>query len=434
MLSVLFCWTVFADVVLVDVLGGTSSHVSLVEKYQNSDERIFVSIAAFLDPELTPTVANLLERAKWPEKLDFGILIQEANHTDFKWEGLANFKVKRVHYLESRGVGWARHTGKELYSGQRYLLQLDSHHRFAKDWDFMLLEDLNKCIESGSPKPIISAYAIPYYPQQPNYEQDQHPRKMVSERYYDTGKVRFAATIDPTISSWTRPHPSAVISAHLIFTFGDWLLEVPYDELIYFDGEEDTLSVRSWTHGWDIFYPHRAIVWHAYGRSDQKKHWDIHPDWWKIKAKSEDRVRKILQQHPTTEDFGVYGLGTLRSYEDYQVFSGLYFPRWHIGRRGRTGDVTVEETDPPGATVQLCSYGFDKGEFVQLKENAWEEISSEVKASFTGRKGLADGEWILHDSQRNLWVRLSPTRIYWSDFEGGPWNLLHFVKSVKCIP
>jgi hypothetical protein len=36
-----------------------------------------------------------------------------------------------VPWSESRGVCWARSAIMELYAGEDYFLQLDSHHRFA---------------------------------------------------------------------------------------------------------------------------------------------------------------------------------------------------------------------------------------------------------------------------------------------------------------
>ncbi len=57
-------------------VGSDGAIISLADQFEASNDRIFVSIAAFMDPELMPTIENLLQKAKWPHKLDFGILIQ----------------------------------------------------------------------------------------------------------------------------------------------------------------------------------------------------------------------------------------------------------------------------------------------------------------------------------------------------------------------
>eukprot|EP00300_Choanocystis_sp_HF-7_P009278 c16350_g1_i2.p1 GENE.c16350_g1_i2~~c16350_g1_i2.p1 ORF type:complete len:459 (+),score=108.05 c16350_g1_i2:45-1421(+) len=412
-----------------------------VKAFEEGTDRIFVSIAAFMDPELVPTVENLLENAKWPEKLDFGILLQEKERSEFEWENLPNFNVWRIDALQSRGVGWARHTGAQLYKGQRYLLQLDSHHRFAKDWDKLLVEELAMCeVYYGTTKPILSTYVTPYTPNARRL--DNSIRKVVTERYYDSGKLRFVAS--PTWGkAIDKPQPAAVISAHFIFTYGTWLAEVPYDELIYFDGEEDTLSARSWTHGWDIFFPHRAIVWHLYGREGMKKHWDVHPEWWLIKRNSEARVRQILEQEPTDTDFGVYGMGTTRSFEAFQEFSGFYFPKWHLGVRATTGDVTIRETNPPPdksdkSIVGRCLYRGSESVFVDMGFGKWEERTNknEVYNFIAASQKSKNQELVLFDAARGMYIELTRQKASWGH---GPsadkvegWTMLQSIQNVKC--
>ena len=36
------------------------------------------------------------------------------------------------------------------------------------------------------------------------------------------------------------------------------------------------MTVRAFTHGYDLFYPHRVILWHEYTRNYRPKHWDDH--------------------------------------------------------------------------------------------------------------------------------------------------------------
>ena len=44
------------------------------------------------------------------------------------------------------------------------------------------------------------------------------------------------------------------------FTLGQHCLEVPYDPDLYFLGEELVMMARSFTHGYDMFHPHRVVV------------------------------------------------------------------------------------------------------------------------------------------------------------------------------
>ena len=48
---------------------------------------------------------------------------------------------------------------KALVRGHRYLLQIDSHTRFAAGWDEALLSMLAAC---DSPRPVLSTYPLQY--------------------------------------------------------------------------------------------------------------------------------------------------------------------------------------------------------------------------------------------------------------------------------
>ena len=46
------------------------------------------------------------------------------------------------------------------YNGETYQLQLDSHHRFAKDWDTMCIKLLHSC-DAGEYS-VLTSYADAY--------------------------------------------------------------------------------------------------------------------------------------------------------------------------------------------------------------------------------------------------------------------------------
>ena len=101
--------------------------------------KIFVSIASYRDPELLPTLRDLISNAKHPENLVFSIAWQHS--TEDAWDNLEEFKgdprfkVIDIDFRESKGACWARHAIQQNYNNEEYYFQLDSHHRFVKDWD-----------------------------------------------------------------------------------------------------------------------------------------------------------------------------------------------------------------------------------------------------------------------------------------------------------
>ncbi len=105
------------------------------------NNKIFVQIASYRDPQLIPTIEDMLEKASHPENLTFGICWQYDETEDInKYDDDPRFKISKHHYTESEGLGWARHITNTLYSGEKYTLQIDSHHRFVEGWDDICLE------------------------------------------------------------------------------------------------------------------------------------------------------------------------------------------------------------------------------------------------------------------------------------------------------
>jgi len=123
--------------------------------------KIFIQIASYRDPELVPTIKDCIAKAKYPDRLRFGICWQhdETESLD-KYQGDERFSIIDCPWYESKGGGWARHEIQKLYKGETYTMQLDSHHRFVRDWDEQLIEMM---AQTGCKKPILTMYTICFY-------------------------------------------------------------------------------------------------------------------------------------------------------------------------------------------------------------------------------------------------------------------------------
>ena len=98
---------------------------------------IFVQIASFRDPQLNPTLQDMISKAKHPENLRIGICNQYNPEDDFNIDEFRSddrFRIVDVLDTESKGVCWARHQVQQLYQNETYTLQIDSHMRFEENW------------------------------------------------------------------------------------------------------------------------------------------------------------------------------------------------------------------------------------------------------------------------------------------------------------
>lgn len=314
---------------------------------------IFVQIAAYRDPELLPTIIDCIAKAKYPKNLNFGICWQ-TDSSDRSIEPLRlleNFRIDKVPWQKSEGLCWARARIQALYKGEDYTLQLDSHHRFAENWDDKLI---NACELTGSPKPIITTYAGIYDPAT-NEKRTDHPYKMVAERFTDSGTIIFRPHSIPGWQELKKPIPARFVSGHFYFTLGCHCHEYAYDPNLYFAGDEISLSIRSFTLGYDLFHPHRPVIWHEYTRQGRVKHWDDHTltnkavvakAWHERDVISKRRLRKLLKEEDCDEDLTGYGLGNVRTHHDYELYAGIDFANRRLHPQTKLG------IDPPCTYVE----------------------------------------------------------------------------------
>jgi hypothetical protein len=303
---------------------------------------IFVSIASYRDPQLVPTIEDCLAKAAHPERLRFGICWQHGpDEAPLPWLDDVRFRIIDVDWKASRGACWARAEVMKRFCGEAYYLQLDSHHRFADAWDEAAIDELER---TGSSKAVLTAYATPFDPERPD-ERSHVPMQMDLDRFTGEGIALFRPT---ELRGWQRrdrPARARFLSAHFLFTIGDFVREVPYDPELYFIGEEITLTVRAFTHGYDLFHPTRPIVWHEYTREYRpNKHWTDHirtPDvdvpWHERDRTSVDKVRRFLE----SPEVGPFGLGTTRTLSAYEAFAGVSF------RHRKAQEYTKRGEEPP---------------------------------------------------------------------------------------
>jgi hypothetical protein len=313
---------------------------------------IFIQIASYRDPELKPTIEDCIAKAKYPKRLTFGICWQyddkEYNELNDFLYSVPNTTIIEVPHFESKGLCWARSKIQELYNGEDYTMQLDSHHRFVQDWDEILIDMMNM---TGSEKPIISTYAAVYEPEI-NILHNNPPHKMVGKKFTDQGTILFYPEFIDDHEKLTSPIPARFVSGHFFFTLGQHCIEYKYDPNIYFAGDEISLSIRSYTLGYDLFHPHRVVLWHEYTRSNRVKHWDdfneknkeknlIKRTWWEIDQYGKKRLRHLLKEEDNNIDLGEYGLGSIRTHKDYEIYAGINFEHkaLHIN--------TINGVDPP---------------------------------------------------------------------------------------
>ncbi len=318
----------------------------------DNNEKIFIQIASYRDPELLLTIKDCITKSKNPENLVFSIAWQHSN--DDEWDNLdeyrndVRFKIIDINYKKAKGPCWARYLLQQQYNGEKYTLQIDSHHRFQENWDFELITELKKLQEKGYQKPILTGYIPSYEPTTDPEGRVHTPWKMNFDRFSPDGNVHFLPSSIDNFRDLTEPIPARFYSAHFCFTIGQFCLEVQHDPDYYFHGEEISISVRAYTWGYDLFHLHKVLIWHYYTRKGSIKQWDDDKSWYLKNDYSHYKNRKLFGMEEDGKDvyFSDFGFGPKRTLEQYERYSGISFKKRGVQR------YTLENNLPPNLNIE----------------------------------------------------------------------------------
>jgi predicted 2-oxoglutarate/Fe(II)-dependent dioxygenase YbiX len=307
--------------------------------------RIFVRIAAYRDSECEWTVRDAFAKAEAPERVFVGVCWQYHPAHDppsFRvHERPGQVRVTRVLASRTRGPCWARRETEQLWRGEDFTLQIDSHSRFVAQWDRWLIDELAAC---PAPKALLSASPPPYLPPD-TLAIHARPTIRCATAFDAKGDLRFRGAY--LEGAPARPRAGAFVAGGFMFSSASLLREVPYDPYLYFEQEEAAYSLRVYTHGWDVFSPARIVVHHLYARDREAAglrhptHWSDYPSKW-LQRRGLERFDHLTGYRESTDEevlreLDTYGLGTERSIADFEAYAGIDFRAKRVSERARRG-------------------------------------------------------------------------------------------------
>lgn len=362
------------------------------------DESIFLSLASFREHLLADTLMYAFDNAKYPDKLFAGAVIQNCfgkvlpdgsidtsgkpcktgaqvigknekgrdmtkvsdapidkngvydfcNNPKYKkYCDAGQIRVIYVHETESLGPAMARYYASKLWGGETYFVQTDSHLQFAVEWDEKYRDEIKAT--KNFPKSILSSYPPGFHPGNGNTVVESNGARLC---FCETNALDPNPIIRINAGSTYKggeEHPTQIpfVAAGFFFTRAEFLVDIPFDPFIpwCFMGEEIALSLRSWTHGWNIYAPRKNLIAHQYrpGRMGLPKFWGTvgrlygrpgmnnmlqGPVIKRLKhlAGYPDATDALIKQQGldyVLTDMEHYGVGHERTLEQYMEFSGI---------------------------------------------------------------------------------------------------------------
>ena len=205
---------------------------------------IYVSLATLDDSETTKTIDNLFESASFPERVRVGVVCITKNKKQYK-QLLKSTKNKNVSlkYIklvaENIGTGFGRFNAQSMYDNEDYILQVDSHTLFEKNWDKELIglyEEAKNSLKLD--RFVLTAY-LGFYSYSPTRKADDRRARYPFYNPFDKFSNFYPGWYDRPITE--NPHkflPCVKFNGNFVFGDSNFAKETHVVKESYFYDEE----------------------------------------------------------------------------------------------------------------------------------------------------------------------------------------------------
>lgn len=294
-----------------------------------NDDKIFVSIASYRDEQCSLTLSNIIKMAHNPEKLVIVICEQNDENDDecMKTNYIKGVNIKRIRmdYTEAMGPCWARYLIQNMWEGEQYYLQIDSHTRFVEGWDTICKRDLKSAQKKNNYHVCLSNYVSTYNIKTEEIEINPMRGPLYIESLETDGFFRFNSKYCNNLKTVKE---SKGWSGCFSFSSSNIILDAPYDPHtpFLFFGEETDIFARLYTRGWKIFVPKEPVCFTVFDRSYRKTFWE-HKDqkitselskmrlYLRFGILNEDIVNKI--PYDIRQNMSIYSLGNKKTFNQF---------------------------------------------------------------------------------------------------------------------
>lgn len=267
--------------------------------------------------------------------------------------------IESIPWELTKGESFGKYKSEQFYESETFILEINSHFLFIKNWDILLLEEWSSTnnefgIITTYPKSITEYFNRNSIVVENNNNNDMFYNKYLNvmcnkivtdwslrnmlQNQFGSIQFKYNAILQPFFSS-----SFSFSKGHRLFVVN---YDPFYDTLV--EGLEFDLEIRLFTNGYDFYAPHINILWNYINDELNKKEYDpiykkeifrtLFRNNWKKKneamVKSTHRLRKktniykYIEQDTDYEDFdnthlNKYNLGDIRSLNEYLNFAGI---------------------------------------------------------------------------------------------------------------
>lgn len=245
---------------------------------------IFVNIASFRDPLLAATIQSLMMNESGRNKIVYGIFEQTRLEDSLirrmpSYVSAPNVRYKRIDPEYSDGVVWARSINAMQIFEEQFMYQVDSHMLFDKDWDNFLIWDYEQAKNIANTDKIILTTGTKNYEYFGNTLTKHNVERdiTVNFKYFQFAKSLILRTHGKWIEGTDTVTPGIHTIAGNFFVPTKWVKEVGYNTNLFFDAEEQYMSISSLLAGYKIYHQRKIKCYHYLDSAKSLTRHDVEP-------------------------------------------------------------------------------------------------------------------------------------------------------------
>ena len=329
-------------------MGGTiGSYRQALERIARPDHTsaIHVQLPSYRDCELKNTILALRGMAADPERVRIAVCCQGDGPETLQWlDAVPDLAYTYYTEEDAPSTCRARYDCGRMLRDEDYALHLDSHMRFAKHWDLMLIDQLARC---RGERAILTGYCQGYNEYAAVFTDRALCAAIIQTMggYYGDGITPFLRAVHRR-NTGGEPAPGAMVSAHFLFAPARLDREVPFDPCMYFVGDELPMALRYFTHGWNVYHPGVCCVLHLYDRAKVLKKHGL-PFAWPDSTEprrllrfwvERQRILKLYGMEDNDQDLTGFDLGSVRTLREFEEYAGIRFQTKEIAPWALNGE------------------------------------------------------------------------------------------------
>lgn len=215
---------------------------------------IFITIPAYEDPLLIPTLESAISNARHPERIRFAIALQYKVRSI---PDVSQYTPNLISFdVDTRpSINLVRYELLKFYNDEDYFMMIDSHMTFMKDWDELIINDYARLQSLKQDKVILSKQIPGVHGNMPYSPNEKTLWKFLDADRTAVGYIsgNLVGRMEQDVETTEEFFLTNYSSSHFFFTQGRYVKEVGIINAASIRSEEQSMSIRAYLSGWDIY-------------------------------------------------------------------------------------------------------------------------------------------------------------------------------------